>query len=196
MCEIDMYHFERKYSSYNLIGGIDEVGRGALAGPVISACVILPVGCNLAVMDSKKLTAQKRERLFYEIKRQAVAVAIGLINNSTIDEINILNATKLSMLKAVEKISPIPNFLLIDALTLNTSLPQLAIKNGDNKSASIAAASIIAKVTRDNMMIEYHNIYPQYGFNKHKGYGVPNHKKAIQEFGMCKIHRKSFKSTH
>ena len=181
----NMYDFEN-------IAGIDEVGRGPLAGPVVSAAVILPKDCNLPVDDSKKLSEKKRNQLFVQIKEQAIAIGIGIIDHEIIDKINILQATKLSMLQAIEKLDIQPDFLLIDALTLDTKIPQLAIIGGDGKNASIAAASIIAKVTRDSIMVDYHQKYPEYFFHKNKGYGVPAHIAAIKEHGLCTIHRRSF----
>ncbi|MCL1996661.1 MAG: ribonuclease HII [Defluviitaleaceae bacterium] len=184
--------YETTYSQYNHIAGIDEVGRGPLAGPVVSAAVILPRECVLPVDDSKKLSDKKRRQLFIKIKEQALAIGIGIVDHKTIDEINILQATKLSMLQAIKNLAVEPDFLLVDALTLDTPLPQLAIVKGDEKNRSIAAASIIAKVTRDDMMIEYHQQYPQYLFDKNKGYGVAAHIAAIKMYGLCPIHRRSF----
>ena len=190
-----MYDYEKYYKQYKLIAGIDEVGRGALAGPVVSACVILPLGCTLPVNDSKKLSPKKRKLLFDEIKKIAIATEVGIVDNDIIDKINILQATKLSMEISLKNISLKPNLLLIDALAINTKIPQKAIVNGDGLVAPIAAASIIAKVTRDEIMVNMHNYYPQYGFDKHKGYGTKLHIQSIKDNGMCKIHRYTFKNS-
>lgn len=178
------------------IAGVDEVGRGPLAGPVVAAAVILPRNFDLlGVDDSKKLSPKKREELDIRIREQATAYAIGIVDNETIDRINILEATKLAMKRAlqdIEKICPIEH-ILIDALTLkDVLLPQTGIIKGDSKSVSIAAASIIAKVARDQMMEEYHGIYPGYGFSNNKGYGTPAHYEGIKSLGICPIHRRSF----
>ena len=188
-----MYQYEEDYHGYNYIAGIDEVGRGCLAGPVVSACVILPKGCELQVDDSKKISEKKREQLCEQIKQVAIAYAIGIIDNQVIDKINILEATKLSMEQALEKMPIQPDFVLIDALTINTHIPQKGIIGGDANVAVIAAASILAKVTRDNMMKDLAITYPQYSFEKHKGYGTKAHKEALAQHGMCDIHRRSFK---
>ena len=184
------------------IAGVDEVGRGPLAGPVIAAAVILPKDfVLLGINDSKKLSEKKRESFFEIIKEQAVAVGLGLVDNFVIDEINILEATKLAMTKAVfeaEKLlfealgAPI-DYLLVDALTLkNVGIRQRNIIKGDENSISIAAASIVAKVTRDKMMLEFHEKYPHYGFDKNKGYGTKAHYEGIENYGICEIHRRSF----
>jgi ribonuclease HII len=178
------------------IAGVDEVGRGPLAGPVVAAAVILPRNFDLlGVDDSKKLSPKKREELDIRIREQATAYAIGIVDNETIDRINILEATKLAMklaLQDIEKVCPIEH-ILIDALTLKAVLlPQTGIIKGDSKSVSIAAASIIAKVARDQMMEEYDKIYPGYGFFNNKGYGTPAHYEGIEALGACPIHRRSF----
>lgn len=179
---------------YKYIAGIDEVGRGPLAGPVVSAAVILPKNCVIeGINDSKKLSEKKREELYVEIKEKAIAIGVGIIDNETIDGINILNATKESMKDAVYSLSVDPDILLIDALRLaDIDIRQLNIVGGDSKSISIAAASIIAKVTRDRMLVEYSNEYPGYGFEKHKGYGTKEHYDAIEKLGITPIHRLSF----
>lgn len=177
------------------VAGIDEVGRGCLAGPVVACAIIFPPHTFIeGVKDSKKLSPEKREYLFDLIQKQALGIGIGIVEEAIIDEINILRATIKAMEKAVQALQPYPDHLLIDALFLeNFSIPQFAIKEGDNISFSIAAASIVAKVTRDRMMIAYSEQYPQYQFSKHKGYGTPEHLEAIARYGPCPIHRKSFR---
>ncbi|MEX3623510.1 ribonuclease HII [Viridibacillus arvi] len=175
------------------IAGIDEVGRGALAGPVVSGCVILPKDCYIPRLnDSKKVSPKLRDELYDEIMEKAIAVSIGVVEASEIDEINILQGTKKSMIQAVQKLKVIPEHLLIDALELDIAIPQYGIIEGDSCSVSIAAASIIAKVTRDRMMIKLHEVYPDYGFNQHVGYGTKQHIQAIEEYGICIQHRKTF----
>ncbi len=178
----------------NLIGGIDEAGRGPLAGPVVAACVILPKDAFIkGLNDSKKLTPAKRDLLYDEIFEKAVALSTGIVDEKCIDEINILNATKKAMKIAADTIKPVPELLLIDAVKLSeVSVRQLPIIKGDALSVSIAAASIIAKVTRDRMIEELDALYPEYGFKQHKGYGTEEHIKAIKKFGICPIHRISF----
>lgn len=182
------------------VAGVDEVGRGPLAGPVVAAAVILPLDFDvLGVDDSKKLSEKKREELFDVICHKAVAYGIGLIDNEIIDEINILEATKVAMKEALRSLQdklPEGNqiqHILIDALTLkDVAIPQTGIVGGDGKSVSIAAASIVAKVIRDRMMKEYHETYPNYSFDKNKGYGTKAHYDGIHTYGICPIHRKSF----
>lgn len=176
------------------IAGIDEVGRGPLAGPVVAAAVILPCDFDiLGVDDSKKLSEKKRNELYDLIIKCAVSYSIGIMDNLTIDQVNILEATKLAMKQAVEKLETKPDYILIDALTLKEiSIPQRGIVKGDSLSVSIAAASIVAKVTRDRMMEEYHRRYPQYGFDRNKGYGTKAHYEGLQGHGMCEFHRRSF----
>ena len=177
-----------------LIGGIDEAGRGPLAGPVVVAGVIMPLGeSDLidGVNDSKKLSAKKRDKLYDEILAKAIDVQVAVVDNKTIDEINILNATKQGMLQCIEGFSEV-NCVLIDAVKLDTSMRTLSIVHGDALSYSIAAASIVAKVTRDRMMEEFDKSYPQYGFAKHKGYGTAAHIAALKQYGPCPIHRRSF----
>ena len=189
------YEREAAASGYRRVAGIDEAGRGPLAGPVVSAAVILPDnyypgGLN----DSKKLTEKTRERLYGLIVRDAVAWGIGVCDSLEIDDINILNATKLSMERALSALEPQPDCLLIDAVKLkNTEIPQKAIIKGDALSLSIAAASVLAKVTRDRLMRIYDGIYPGYGFAKHKGYGTREHMDRIRLLGMCPIHRTTFR---
>lgn len=188
--------YEKKYQNMGIeyIGGIDEVGRGPYAGPVVTACVILPKGCKIeGVNDSKKLSLKKREELFEIIKEKAVSVGVGIVDNNEIDELNILQATYKAMRIAIENMNIKPQQLLVDAVTIpDVDIPQEAIIKGDSKSISIGAASIIAKVTRDRMMVEYAKIYPQYGFESNVGYGSKYHEDAIRKYGLCDIHRRSF----
>ncbi len=194
---MDLWHFEKEAARNGCrdIAGIDEAGRGPLAGPVVSAAVILPKAFDdTDVTDSKKLTALKRERLYERIYAQAVAVGIGIVDPPEIDRINILQASLLAMVMAVKNLIPRPDFLLIDGtFRIASDLPQMAIPKGDALSISIAAASIIAKVSRDRLMQTYHQYYPQFDFQQHKGYPTKAHKAAIQKLGCCPIHRKSFK---
>lgn len=177
----------------NFIAGIDEVGRGPLVGPVLTAAVILPKDFyDERINDSKKLTEKKRELLYDVIMENAISVGIGISSEDVIDEINILNATKRAMLEAVNNLSVKPEHLLIDAVKLNTDIPQTSIIKGDAKSESIAAASIIAKVTRDRMMVELDKIHPEYDFKHNKGYGTKKHIEAIRKYGIIKEHRKTF----
>jgi len=186
--------FENKYSDYEFICGIDEVGRGPLAGPVMASAVILPKDSRiLYINDSKKLSEAKREELFDIINEEAIAIGIGESSHTRIDEINILQATYEAMRKAIVKLNPSPQLLLNDAVTIpKVDIPQVPIIKGDAKSMSIAAASIIAKVTRDRLMVEYDAIYPQYGFASNKGYGSANHIEALKKYGPTPIHRKTF----
>jgi ribonuclease HII len=175
--------------------GVDEAGRGPLAGPVVAAAVILPEECEInGLNDSKKLSPQKREILFDQIKRLAVSIGVGIVEPEEIDRINILRATLLAMEIAVKDLKPQPDSLLIDG-NIPTSLliPQETVVNGDSICYSIAAASIIAKVTRDSIMDDYHNIHPEYNFKKHKGYPTKEHLEALRKFGPCPIHRKTFR---
>lgn len=190
----EMKYFEKKYADYSFIGGIDEVGRGPLAGPVVAACVILPKDCDLLyINDSKQLSEKKREELFPLIKEQAVAYAIGIESPAVIDECNILNATYKAMRKAISELSVTPDLLLNDAVNIpEVNIKQIPIIKGDAKSISIASASIIAKVTRDHMMMEFDKLYPEYDFAHNKGYGSAKHIEALKKFGPCPIHRKSF----
>ncbi len=189
-----MKEFEYKYSSFSYICGIDEVGRGPLAGPVVAGAVILPKDCDILYLnDSKQLSEKKREELYHEIMEKAVATGLGSVSPERIDEINILQATYEAMREAIGKLSPAPDLLLNDAVTIpGVSIKQIPIIKGDAKSISIAAASIIAKVTRDRLMVEYDAVYPEYGFAANKGYGAKNHIDAIREFGPCPIHRRTF----
>jgi ribonuclease HII len=179
---------------YQFIAGIDEAGRGPLAGPVVAAAVMFPRGyVNAEINDSKQLSAHKREELYGIIKSDAVAIGRGVVDADIIDRLNILRATLRAMREAVLELSTSPDFLLIDGLQCIPLLtPQKPLVKGDSRSVSIAAASIIAKVSRDRIMEMYHRQFPQYNFRKNKGYGTKEHCGAIQQFGMCKIHRKSF----
>ena len=180
------------------ICGIDEAGRGPLAGPVVVAAVIMPEDSMIeGVNDSKKVSEKKREKLYDEITSTAIAWGVGIIDQKEIDEINILNATKKGLTKALTELVEKPDIILVDALTgIDTlGIPYESIIKGDAKCYSIAAASIIAKVTRDRIMREWDKVYPQYGFERHKGYGTAAHIAAIKEYGLCPIHRKSF-TTH
>ena len=191
-----MSHYEKKAYAigFKRIAGIDEAGRGPLAGPVVAACVILPPGIIIEnINDSKKLTEIQRETIFEEIMQKAVAWEVGIVDNVSIDNCNILNATIKAMETAVNSMDIKPDYLLIDALKLdNIKTAQASIIKGDSKSITIAAASIVAKVTRDRILTEIDSIYPQYGFKKHKGYGTKEHMEAIKKFGICPIHRISF----
>jgi ribonuclease HII len=179
---------------YSTIAGIDEAGRGPLAGPVVAAAVILPAGLIIpGVDDSKKLTAAQREQLFVVIHREAISVGVGIGDHDMVDRINILQATLTAMRQAVSQLTPIPDFLLIDGISgIPMNIPQRTVKKGDSLSISIAAASIIAKVTRDRMMVEFDAVYPGYGFAEHKGYGAASHLAAIAQLGPSPIHRKTF----
>ena len=192
-----MWQFEllAQKRGYQYIAGIDEAGRGPLAGPVVSAAVILPSSFTCpGINDSKKLSEKKRDVFFPLISEQALAVGIGIADHTEIDQINILQASLLSMKRAVQDLTQSPDFLLIDGkFTIESDLPQQAIVKGDSKSISIAAASIIAKVTRDRIMKELHKTYPLYNFHRHKGYPTKAHKQAIIEHGPCPVHRRSFK---
>ncbi len=186
--------FERKYSDYQFICGIDEVGRGPLAGPVVAGAVILPKDCDiLYINDSKKLSEKKREALYDEIMQKAISAKTSLVSPQRIDEINILQATYEAMRAAVAKLEPTPDLLLNDAVNIpDIAIKQVPIIKGDAKSISIGAASIIAKVTRDRMMVEYDKIYPEYDFASNKGYGSAKHINAIKTIGPCPIHRATF----
>ena len=190
----EMMHYEHKYEHLGYLCGIDEVGRGPLAGPVVACAVILPKDHDILYLnDSKKLTANKREELYDVIMEKAIAVGIGMASPQRIDEINILQATYEAMREAVGKLSVTPQILLNDAVTIpEIILPQVPIIKGDAKSVSIAAASIVAKVTRDRMMEEYDKIMPQYGFASNKGYGAAAHIEALKKYGPSPIHRNSF----
>ncbi len=189
-----MQVYEREYQMYEYICGIDEAGRGPLAGPVVAGAVILPKETKILYLnDSKKLSAAKRDELYDEIKEKAVALSVGIVSPERIDEINILQATYEAMRNAIKKLERTPDILLNDAVTIpDISIKQVPIIKGDAKSVSIAAASIIAKVTRDRIMLDYDKVYPEYGFAGHKGYGSATHIEAIKKYGACPIHRKTF----
>lgn len=191
----EMTHYETRFRNegYSLIAGIDEVGRGPLAGPVVAASVILPQEFKLlGIDDSKKLTFRQREDIYHIIKEQAIGIGIGIIGNEEIDEINIFEATKKAMLSAIEQLDVKPDFLLIDAVKLDTPFSSEAIIKGDARSISIAAASIIAKVTRDRIMIDLDKKFPPYQFGKNMGYGTKEHLSAIEKHGITPHHRRSF----
>ena len=193
--EKDTLVFEREMLAQGaeFIGGMDEAGRGPLAGPVVAAAVIMPLDCVIeGVDDSKQVSEKKRERLYDEIVEKAIAYKICLVDEKTIDEINILNATKKAMTECVQGLSVRPDVVLVDAVKLALEVPTKAIIKGDALSYSIAAASILAKVYRDRLMREYDKQYPQYGFAKHKGYGTKDHIEAIRTYGPCPIHRRTF----
>ena len=192
-----MDYFEKMYyrRGYHRIAGVDEVGRGPLAGPVVAAAVILPRdGIGFELFDSKQISSKKREELYPLILKEALGVGIGIIGQEEIDCINIFQATLRAMVAAIENLPLPPDFLLIDGTQgLKFSIPQKSIPKGDRLSNSIAAASIVAKVTRDRIMEEYHQQHPEYDFAKHKGYGTKEHRQAIKKFGICELHRKTFR---
>ena len=192
-CE-NLKKYEREYEAYAHICGIDEVGRGPLAGPVVAGAVILPKDCDiLYINDSKKLSEKKREELYDVIMEKAVAVGLGYSTPERIDEINILQATYEAMRQAISKLSVKPDLLLNDAVTIpKVDIRQVPIIKGDAKSISIGAASIVAKVTRDRLMVQYDEVYPEYGFASNKGYGAQVHIDALKKYGPCPIHRKTF----
>ena len=192
---IDNYKYERDLikSGVKLIAGVDEVGRGPLVGPVVTACVILPLNYKLkGLTDSKKISEKKRDELFEIIKRDALGIGIGIIDEKTIDEVNIYQATKLAMMEAINNCSKRPEHVLIDAMKLDIDIPSTSIIKGDLLSLSISAASIIAKVTRDKMMYELDERYPMYNFKNNKGYPTKDHLEAINKFGIIDEHRKSY----
>lgn len=189
-----MKEYEYRYAAAGFLCGIDEVGRGPLAGPVVAGAVILPKDCDILYLnDSKQLTEKKREELYDVIMEKAVAAGLGFVSSERIDEINILQATYEAMREAIGKLSVKPDLLLNDAVTIpQVEIRQVPIIKGDAKSVSIAAASIIAKVTRDRLMVEYDSIFPEYGFASNKGYGSAAHIEALKKYGPCPIHRRSF----
>ncbi len=190
----NMHVFEDEYASCGLIAGVDEAGRGPLAGPVAAGAVILPPDCSILYLDdSKKLSASKREKLYDEITKKSIAWGLGVVSNERIDEINILQATYEAMAAAIEDMGVRPDIALVDAVTIpGAACRQVGIVKGDEKSVSIAAASIVAKVSRDRIMTEMDRLYPEYGFASHKGYGTKMHIEAIKKYGTCPIHRKTF----
>jgi len=185
---------EIRERGFEIVAGVDEAGRGPLAGPVVAAAVILPETYrNKDIQDSKKLTDIRREQLFIEIKNAALSYAVGIVGWKQIDEMGILNASKLAMRQAVLKLNPVPDFVFTDAVAINVmDIPQKAIIKGDQKVFCVAAASILAKVARDHLMLNYHKKYPHYGFDQHMGYGTEIHLNAIRKHGPCPIHRMSF----
>lgn len=191
---MDTYEKLAHHEGYRCIAGVDEAGRGPLAGPVVAAAVIFPSAYqNSEINDSKKLTAAKRNELYKVISDDAVAIGVGVAEVDVIDRINILKASLLAMQEAVLELTTVPDFLLIDGLyRIALDMPQKALVKGDQLSISIAAASIIAKVSRDRIMEMYHRQFPQYNFLQNKGYGTVEHRKIIGEIGLCKIHRRSF----
>ena len=191
----DLYIYEKELidNGIKLIGGIDEVGRGPLVGPVVSACVILPLNYKLeGLTDSKKLSEKKREKFFEILQKDAISIGVGIIDEKKIDEVNIYEATKLAMTEAYNDMKVKPEHVLIDAMPLELPVPTTSIIKGDAKSLTIAAASVIAKVTRDRMMDELHEKYPYYNFKKNKGYPTKEHVEAINKYGIIKEHRKSY----
>jgi len=192
---MDLFEKEGFCKGFRFIAGIDEAGRGPLAGPVHAAAVILPKDHRIeGLNDSKKLSSSKRDYLFNKIIETALSYSISEVDEKVIDEINILQASKLAMEKAVKGLNQVPDYLLIDGIVkIDSSIPQKTIIKGDARSYSIAAASILAKVTRDRFMMEMHVLYPQYGFDRHKGYPTKEHIMKIMDIGPCEIHRKTFK---
>lgn len=188
------YEEAARHLGYRILAGVDEAGRGPLAGPVVAAACSIPEGILLpGVNDSKQLTVRQREILFKEITcHDSILYGIGIISHEEIDRINILQATIKAMIEAVNGLSTQPDYLLVDGLKLNHAIPSEKIIKGDAKSQSIAAASIIAKETRDALMMQYHEQWPHYGFDRHKGYGTQKHLEAIREYGPCPIHRMTF----
>ena len=195
--EMDTFSFERELSGkgIRLVAGVDEAGRGPLAGPVVAAAVVLPADCMYSLFqDSKKLTEKQRERLFATLREMDIPIGVGMATPAEIDEMNILQASLLAMKRAVLNLPEMPQFLLVDGkFTVPLNLSQQALVKGESKSASIAAASIIAKVTRDRIMLDYHAAFPSYNFKKHKGYPTKEHKNLLLQFGPCEIHRKTFR---
>ena len=192
---MDAFELTCQQSGYKQIAGIDEAGRGALAGPVIAAAVILPLNCSIdGLRDSKQLTPKQRDRLAEDIHNVALSVGIGSADSGTVDRLNVLKATLLAMQNAIEKLSPQPDYLLVDGINFpTTDIPGEAIPKGDSRSYSVAAASIIAKTTRDRIMMALDQTYPHYGFQGHKGYPTSQHRQAIAQFGASDIHRQTFK---
>lgn len=192
----DLYKYENELyeKGFHYIGGVDEVGRGPLIGSVVAACVILPSDFVLeGLTDSKKLSEKKRDEFYKVINEKAIAIGIGIVNEKVIDEVNIYEATKIAMKEAISNLKIKPDHVLIDAMPLDIDIPTTSIIKGDAKSITIAAASVIAKVTRDKMMYELDKIYPMYDLAHNKGYGTKKHIEAIKEYGICKYHRLSFK---
>ncbi|MCI8347583.1 MAG: ribonuclease HII [Bacilli bacterium] len=196
LCSKDNYRYEKKLKGQgiSLIAGVDEVGRGPLVGPVVAACVILPDKFDLeGLTDSKKLSEKKREQFYEKIKKQAISIGVGIIDEKKIDEINIYEATKLAMKEAISNCNIKPEHILIDAMPLNVNIPTTSIIKGDLKSITISAASVIAKVERDRMLLELDKKYPMYDFKNNKGYPTKKHLEAIEKYGILDDHRKSYK---
>ncbi|MCR4962766.1 MAG: ribonuclease HII [Firmicutes bacterium] len=192
--QMSVYEQDLAGRGYRLIAGVDEAGRGPLAGPVAAAAVILPPGCLIEKLnDSKKLSPARRLALEPIIREKAIACAVATVDNLIIDEINILEASRLAMVKAVEMLRPAPDYLLLDAMTLPLDIEQTGLIHGDALSVSIAAASILAKNHRDRLMVELDALYPQYGFAKHKGYPTAAHRQAIKQYGLSPVHRRTFR---
>ena len=192
---IEMQYYERLayQEGANFIAGVDEVGRGPLAGPVVAAAVILPKNIeDLGFDDSKKLSASKREEIYRLIQEKAIAIGIGIVDADIIDQVNIYQASRLAMQQAVSELKIQPDYLLIDAMKIDVNTPQIGIIKGDAKSISIAAASIVAKQVRDQMMQEFDELYPGYDFDNNAGYGTPKHLEGLKSKGICPIHRKTF----
>ena len=189
-----LQHEKELYKAgYQTIAGIDEVGRGPLAGPVVAAAVILPPGCKIkGLNDSKKIPKKKHQEIYQAVMDKALAVGIGLMDSNIIDQVNIYEATKLAMKEALSKLSLKPDYLLIDAMKLDVEIPQESIIKGDANSLSIAAASIVAKITRDKLMADYDKEFPRYGFAKNAGYGTKSHLQGLERNGVTPIHRKTF----
>jgi ribonuclease HII len=189
------YEAQARCGGARHVAGVDEVGRGPLAGPVVAAAVILPVDFRTdGINDSKKLSAKQRERAFARICRLASGIGLGVIDAEIIDRINILQASLLAMATAIDQLHPQPDYLLVDGnQPVKRPIPQMTLTRGDSRSVSIAAASIVAKVTRDRLMEAYHRCYPAYGFDRHKGYPTRAHREAVRALGGCPIHRRSFK---
>ncbi|MCI0468734.1 MAG: ribonuclease HII [Nitrospirae bacterium] len=192
-----LYEFDKaiRREGFRIIAGVDEAGRGPLAGPVVAAAVILPDNLIInRIRDSKKVPAKEREELYNAISRSAIDIGVGIVSPEDIDRLNILNAAKLAMRHAIAALKVIPDIILIDAVRLSSiDIAQRAIVKGDGLSASIAAASIVAKTSRDRLMAEYHLTYPEYGFDRHKGYGTADHLERIRLYGPCPLHRMSFR---
>lgn len=191
----ELYQYEKELikKGIKLIAGVDEVGRGPLVGPVVTAAVILPVNYKLeGLTDSKKLSEKKRDKFYDIIMKEAISIGIGVIDNTVIDEVNIYEATRIAMIKAINNLSIKPEHILIDAMPLDIDIPHTSIIKGDAKSLSIAAASVIAKVTRDKMMYDLDKEYPMYNYKKNKGYPTKEHIKAINEYGINDLYRKTY----
>jgi ribonuclease HII len=193
---MDIYQYDESLRKEGLrnIAGIDEAGRGPIAGPVVASAVILPGSVKIAgLRDSKKVPEKERGNLFWDVLSLAVHIGVGIVENVEIDRLNILNATKLAMRKAVDDLGIVPDFLIIDAVALpSVAVRQISVIKAESKSASVAAASIVAKYVRDAIMLRYHDIYPEYNFKKHKGYGTAEHLEMVRKYGPCDIHRKTF----